>query len=98
MEAGLAGDRASADELAGHYAILEALFHRFAREAHEALKSDKPQAGEIADRYLTAALKAQRAALATLSALKILRSSASTPTPTQPTPAPTLEAPNAWHC
>ncbi|MDO8249103.1 MAG: hypothetical protein Q7T78_05205 [Rhodoferax sp.] len=91
---GLAGGQASAEELARHYAILESLFHRFAREAHEALRSDKPRASEIADRYLTAALKAQRAALATLSALKVLRDSASTPTTpaAQPAPAPTLDA------
>ena len=94
--AGLAGDRASADELARHHAILEALFHRFAREAHEALKSDKPRASEIADRYLSAALKAQRAALATLSALKVLRDGNQPQPPTtaaiQPAPAVTLEA------
>jgi hypothetical protein len=70
------------------------MFHRFAREAHEALKSDKPRASEIADRYLTAALKAQRAALTTLSALKMLRDSASTLTKAETALAPvaTLEA------
>ena len=92
--AGLAGDRASADELANHYAILEALWHRFAREANESLKSDRPRASEIADRYLTAALKAQRAAMGVLSALKVLRDGNQPPTTavTQPAPAQTLEA------
>lgn len=94
--AGLVGGQASADELARHYSILDALFQRFAREAHEALKSDKPRSSEVADRYLSAALKAQRAGLSTLSALKVLRDSASASTPivaaVQPAPAQTLEA------
>lgn len=98
LGAGFAGDRASATELARHYAILEALFHRFTRETHEALMAGKPRASEIADRYLTAALKAQRAALATLSALKVLRDShlplttAETALTPRPAPAPTLKA------
>jgi len=96
MGAGLAGGQASADALAQNHVILEALFHRFAREAHEALRSDRPRASEIADRYLTAALKAQRASMATLSALKVLRDSSSASTTTaatvSPAPAQTLEA------
>lgn len=76
LGAGLAGAQASADELAQHYAVLEALFHRFAVESHGALQAGGPRASEIAERYLSASLKAQRAGLATLSALKVLREDA----------------------
>lgn len=78
--AGLAGAQASADELSQHYVVLEALFHRFAMAAHGALQSGGPRASEIAERYLSASLKAQRAGLATLSALKVLREEAAPPT------------------
>lgn len=73
LGAGLAGDRASAAELARHFAILEALFHRFTRASSDAMDSHGSRGSEIADKYLSAALKAQRAAMACLSALKVLR-------------------------
>lgn len=71
--AGLAGDQATAVEIARHWLTLDALYQRFSRAAVEAMGSDRPRASEIADRYLNAALKAQRAAMACLSALKVLR-------------------------
>lgn len=86
--AGLAGDQACSDELARHFSILESLFHRFARQAHEALKDDRPRASEVADRFLGAALKAQRAAMATLSALKVLRDEHRAPTTPSSTSTP----------
>ena len=71
--AGAAAGQASADELARHYSILEALYHRFAHAAIEAMNSGLPRASETADRYLSASLRCQKAALACLSALKVLR-------------------------
>ena len=88
--AGLAGDQASADELARHFSILEALYHRFAQASVEALNSDRTRASEIADRYLSAALKSQRAAMACLSALKAIRDSNQ---PQPPTTAATVPVP-----
>lgn len=83
------GDQAAADALAQHYAILEALHHRFSREAFEALRGTGPRAAEIAERFLNASLKAQRAAMSVLSALKVLRDSqAPGGAPTTSTPAP----------
>lgn len=80
LGAGLAGAQASADELSQHYAVLDSLFHRFAMAAHGALQAGGPRASEIAERYLSASLKAQRASLATLSALKMLREEVAAPT------------------
>ena len=83
------GDHAAADALAQHFAVLDALQHRFAGEALLALQGNGPRASEIADRFLNASLKAQRAAMAVLSALKVLRDSqAPGGTPTTITPAP----------
>lgn len=94
--AGLAGDRASADELARHFSVLEALFHRFARAAHEVSAKDPIRGSGPAVAYLGAAMKAQRAALATLSALKVLRdgNQAAPLTTSAPAPAagPVVEA------
>jgi hypothetical protein len=89
VASGLAGDQASAQELSRHFSILEALFHRFSRQAHEALKDDRPRASEVADRFLGAALKAQRAAMATLSALKVLRDEHRAPSASSPASATT---------
>ena len=84
---GLGADRAAADELARMFAVLEALFHRFARTAHEISVTDQARNSVHAERYLSAGLKAQRAAMATLSALKVLRDGA----PTMPAPPASLE-------
>ncbi len=83
------GDQAAATRLAQHFAVLEALHQRFAFEAFEALRGNGPRASEIAERYLGASLKAQRAAMSVLSALKVLRDSqAPGGAPTTITPAP----------
>ena len=74
--AALVADRATADELARHFSILESLFHRFSRASFEALGQPGPKASEIAERYLGAALRAQRAAMGCLSALNVLRDGA----------------------
>ncbi len=77
---GANADQASADALAQHYTVLEALHHRFTQEAFEALDKGGNQAAAIADRYLSAALKAQAAAMRVLSALKVLRDAKLPPT------------------
>lgn len=92
---GLSADQAAADALAQHYVVLEALHQRFARQAFEALNQNGTRAAEVADKYLSASLKAQRAAMVCLSSLKVLRDAqrvAGAPTaadasaPTMPTP------------
>ena len=91
MAPDLKADQQSADALAQHFAVLEALWQRFAFAAHGALKeaqggtTRRGQEG-AADRYLSAALKAQRAAMQCLSALKVLRDAQAAPT----TPASAL--------
>ena len=75
-QSGAGADRATADELSRMYAILEALFHRFSRTSHEISISDQDRNGVHAERCLKSALLAQRAAMATLSALKVLRDGA----------------------
>ena len=84
---GACADRAAADELARQFSILESLFHRFARAAHEISINDQDRNSVHAERYLSAALRAQRAAMATLSALKVLRDGA----PTSPATPAALE-------
>lgn len=71
--AGLDGEQASAEELAQHSVILDALFFRFTDEAVRALSQAGPRSSEIAERFLNAALKAQRAGVSVLSALATLR-------------------------
>ena len=87
---GHGADRAAADELSSMFAILESLFHRFARTAHEISINDQDRNSVHAERYLSAALKAQRAAMATLSALKVIRDGAGIPS----TPAAGALAPS----
>lgn len=77
-QVGTGADRAAADELARQFSILESLFHRFARAAHEISVTDHARNSVHAERFLSASLKAQRAAMATLSALKVLRDGAPT--------------------
>lgn len=89
---GAVADKASADELARHFTLLEALFHRFSHAAVEAMRTGGTRGGEVSERYLSGALKAQRTAVACLSALKVLRSGQA-PAPTAaPAPAPTTPA------
>lgn len=82
--AGASAGQASADELARHFSILESLVHRFSRAAVEALDSGLPRASETADRLLVGALKAQRAAMACLSSLAVLRDRSNAPTTAAP--------------
>lgn len=70
---GAMANAATASELARHYSILEALFHRFSVASIAALDKGGLKAGETSERYLSAALKAQRGALGCLSALTVLR-------------------------
>lgn len=88
--AGLDGDSASAGELARHFAVLDALFQRFARASVEAMGTGRPGSSETAERYLKASITAQRAALACLSALHAIRDK--NRSPTTPAAVPTLAA------
>jgi hypothetical protein len=62
-------NQTTARELARHYELCTAMFERFARCAAAA---SGPKANSVAESYTNAALKAQRAAMACLSALKVL--------------------------
>jgi hypothetical protein len=59
--------------LAHHFQLLEAMFMRFSLEAGEALQRGGHKTAEVAERYTSAAVRAQGAALRCLSALKALR-------------------------
>jgi hypothetical protein len=75
---GLGGASASAQELARHFVILNALFDRLSMETVKAASLPGGRGADAADRLLNAAVKAQRASVAVLSALKVLREEAST--------------------
>lgn len=85
---GLAGSQASAEALTQHYAIVEALGQRFAAAAVKLLGEGRSVQAET---YMNLSLKATRAALEVLSAIKILREeqSALVPPTSGPTPSPT---------
>lgn len=89
-QAGAGGDLASAETLAQHHQILEALFTRFSCEAAKWLETGGARGAENAERFMNAAIKAQAAAARCLSALKVLRESPTLP-PAPTTPAPTIE-------
>lgn len=80
---GAHADQAASDMLGQSAIILDALFHRFAQVARTLSVNDQTRSSVHVERYLNAALKAQRAAMATLSALKVLREGAPT-TPATP--------------
>lgn len=82
---GLQGDQAAADTLSLHAILQESLWHRFSRLAHETADGTR-NGSMVSERYLNAALKAQRAAMACLSALKAIRDG-NQATPTTPAPA-----------
>lgn len=84
--AGLGGASASAEELARHFVILNALFDRLSMETIKAASLPSGRGADAADRLLNAAVKAQRASVAVLSALKVLRDEASMGGGTQPHP------------
>lgn len=66
-------DLETAQTLAQHFGILEAIHTRFTAEIGRWLDSDNPRRLEYAERCLNASLKAQGASLRVLSALKSLR-------------------------
>ncbi len=66
-------DQATADELARHELILNAIFQRFIRCAADLAAADPIRNAASAETYLHGGLKAQRAALAVMSALKTIR-------------------------
>ena len=68
----LQGDQAAADTLSFHAILLESLWQRFARLASETADGTK-NGSMVSERYLNAAVKAQRGAMACLSALKAIR-------------------------
>lgn len=68
------GDKASADELARHYIVLNALFDRLAWASGKASQQQGNVNNAAAtEKLATGAIKCQRAAVAALSALKVLR-------------------------
>lgn len=69
------GDQAAADELGMHEVLLTAIFQRFIRTAAELAGADPVRNAKAVEAYMHSALKAQRAALMTLSAIKSLRDS-----------------------
>ncbi|MBC5768453.1 hypothetical protein [Ramlibacter albus] len=87
-----AGDELSAEELGKHYIILDALFRRLIVDAMNVAGDSRKL--DASDKLLTGALKAQRAALACLSALKMIRESATLQPPVRPRSARALPAPD----
>lgn len=73
---GLAASRASAEELGRHLLILNALFTRLALMAANAAGHPGKHSAEAADRLTSSAIKAQRAAVSVLGAMKALRDGA----------------------
>lgn len=90
---GAAADRASAQALGQHLVLVEALAQHFAKRSFAC--SEGHGRDVAAERYVNAALKAQKAALAVLSAMKILREGDPPPTTPAgvPAPAPTALLP-----
>ena len=74
-------DNAAAEEIGRHYLILESLFKKLIIQSVEVAASSQRGSSEAAERLLNGAFKAQRAAMACLSALKTLRDT-SPPAPT----------------
>lgn len=70
---GDAGDQAAADELARHAVLLSAIFQRFIRTAAELEVSSPVRHSKAVEAYMHSGLKAQRAAVLTLGALKTIR-------------------------
>lgn len=70
---GLAGDEAAAAELARHAVLLSAIFQRLIHTAAELEGRDPIRNAKAVEAYLHSGLKAQRAAVLTLGALKTIR-------------------------
>lgn len=101
---GALADQATAEALTQHAIVLESLFYHMARTAHNLSVNDQAVRYSVhAERFLNASLKAQRAALACMSAVKVpvkcrglngrLRQTA--PAPNPPAPIPDSPAPLA---
>ena len=71
-------DKAAASEVGQHYLILEALFRKLVIQSAAAVGAGGRGSSEAGERLLNGAFKAQRAAMACLSALKVLRDVAPT--------------------
>jgi hypothetical protein len=82
--AGGLGAEKSAEELARHYLVLNALFDRLALQAAKAAGGAGQANAQAAERLTAGAIKAQRAAVAVLGALTVLRQQAN------PSPGPSL--------
>lgn len=76
---GAAGDQAAADELARHAVLLSAIFQRFIHTAAELEGRDPVRNAPAVREYMHSGLKAQRAAVLTLGALKSIRESQRAP-------------------
>ena len=72
---GSLSDQAAADELGMHEFILTSIFQRFIRTAAELAGADPVRNAKAVEAYMHSALKAQRAALLTLSAIKSIKDS-----------------------
>lgn len=77
--AGLTGDQAAAAELGRHEILLTAIFQRFIRTAADLAEADPVRHSKAVGEYMHSALKAQRAAVLTLGALKTIRESQRAP-------------------
>lgn len=87
-------DKAAAAEIAQHFLILEALFRKLIIQSVAATEFGGRGSSEAGERLLNGAFKAQRAAMACLSALKVLRDGApTTPAATPAAGGPELSAP-----
>jgi hypothetical protein len=80
-------DKAAADEIGQNYLILQALFRKLLIQSVASTESGGRGSSEAGERLLNGAFKAQRAAMACLSALKVLRDAAPT-TPVASSPLP----------
>lgn len=86
-------DSATAEELGRHLLILDTLFKKLIIQSVEVASSGQRGSSEAAERLLNGAFKAQRAAMACLSSLKVLRDTAPAKPPTTASaPAP----PSPW--
>lgn len=73
VASGLSGPGVTAEELARHLVILQALFDRFALTAGRLASREEARTAEAATRMLSGAVQAQRAALSVMSALQVLQ-------------------------
>lgn len=75
-------DSAAAEEIGRHYLILDALYKKLIIQSMKVAGSGQRGSSEAAERLLNGAFKSQRAAIACLSALRVLRDTAPSSPPT----------------